>query len=395
MKKYFILIGVVAAMYSCDNDIYDNIKEMVDTEKVYPAGYNQVLVSQMGLAGENRVEIDLNGGNRDTIFLPRAVRTVVEYDDTIVKFTPARTWVSIEGLTLPQTYNFKIYTEDEFGNKSVPVMASGKPFTAADKGALIVIPTVSVSTSQAAIVCNATNIYTFCGLSYNYTDKDNVEHSDTIDTPSFLLSNLEIDHITQVNIAYYLRPKDAIDTVLVADTINVKTRTQAEFNAYMSETQPFMGPHTVSFAAPCDIRAYDFDTANGFPTGEGKAFHDNEPGRQGGDSYRVDNGDTGSAAVEEYAYNPGCVGWVIAGEWLVYTIDVANAGDYSIETQHGGVSQYHIEIDMLNISGIVSSVNGWAMAIPKVTLTAGPHKIKYYVEANGTNFFGIQITHVP
>ncbi|GHT70303.1 hypothetical protein AGMMS50239_38520 [Bacteroidia bacterium] len=398
MRKYklqIILVVAVAAMYSCNGDIYDNIKEMVDKETVYPAGYDPRYVKAAG--GLERVEIDLceKRFTESELYLPKAVRTVVEYSGKKDVFEPARSWVNITGLTVPQVYRFKIYTEDEFGNASRPVEITGKPFTEADKGALVVLNTVSASASQAAVVCAAApDMYTFCYASYSYTDKNNVALSGKASTPVFILNNLGTGKTTQVNISYHLLPKGAIDTVLVADVLEVKTITQQAFDDFLNETSPFKGPHIVSAAAPCTIPGWDFDYG-----GEGKAFHDSDNvGSAGADGlYRVNNGDPESVAVDIYDGYP-CIGWCAAGEWLVYTVEVADEGIYSIETAHGGAGKHHIEIDRLNISGTVSTSSGgnpnyaWSVSVPQVSLTAGKHKIKYYIET-GVNYYGIKITY--
>jgi hypothetical protein len=391
-----IMLIMVQTFTACEGDIYDNIKEMVDKETVYPAGYDQRYVKTAG--GMERVEIDLceKRFSESELFLPKAVRTIVEYSGKKDVFEPARSWVNITGLTVAQVYRFKIYTEDEFGNPSRPVEITGKPFTDADKSSLVVLNTVSTSASQAAVIClTSPDIFTFCGVNYNYTDKNNAVVKGEAGTPTFIINNLVPGKTTQVNVSYRLLPKGAIDTVPVADVLEVKTMTQEAFDNFINETQPFNGPHIVSAAAPCFISAVDFDYG-----GEGKAFHDSDGiGSAGVDgNYRADNGDMGSVAVD--IYGPyACVGWAVAGEWLIYTVEVTDEGIYSIETGHGGVGKHHIEIDGLNLSGTVSSSPGgnpsytWSMSLPQVSLTTGKHKIKYYIEA-GVNYYGIRITHI-
>jgi hypothetical protein len=69
---------------------------------------------------------------------------------------------------------------------------------------------------------------------------------------------------------------------------------------------PYQGPHAV----PGDVEAEDFDLG-----GEGVAYHDTEPANLGG-AYRPAEG-----VDIETAGGLTDVGWVRAGEWLVYTVN--------------------------------------------------------------------------
>ncbi|GAP72985.1 hypothetical protein SAMD00024442_52_10 [Candidatus Symbiothrix dinenymphae] len=408
MKKFnLFLVVAVAALYSCDNDIYDNIKEMVDKEKVYPAGYDQTFVETNGSkAGNERVEIDLYPrdafGNRLSAaemeqILSKAKKTVVEYGDTLIRIDSVCSWVNITGLTIPNTYRFKIYTEDEHGNKSIPVEITGRPLMEEDKSALQVFTRIVATSASQAIVFGAktSDIYTVSSASYNYIDKNGALLSGETDAPIFTLRNLKVGQTTQVNISYRLLPNGAVDPVLVADTLEVTTLTQAASDLYYSETQPFPGQHIVSSAtSPCIIPAIDFDTG-----GEGKAFHEND-NTLVGDTYRADNGDANSAAVDVYTPYGWCIGWTSNGEWLIYTVEVVDEGIYSIEAAHVGNGRYHIELDNANISGPVATSGGgdisnyvWTMSVPRISLAPGTYKIKWFVEA-GNNYYGIRITKI-
>ena len=84
---------------------------------------------------------------------------------------------------------------------------------------------------------------------------------------------------------------------------------------------PTNGDHNLPTSAP-DNRLYasDFDIG-----GEGISYHDTEAVNQG-DAYRPSEGVDIQASSENHTN----VGWFESNEWLEFTIDVAEAGNYII-----------------------------------------------------------------
>lgn len=166
---------------------------------------------------------------------------------------------------------------------------------------------------------------------------------------------------------------------------------------YVSTTRPFKGPHVLSAAAPCVINAADFDLG-----GEGNAFHDADSGDNSGQggNYRRQNGDTQSDAVDIEGFGAN-VGWTGGGEWLLYTVDVQDGGQYLAEVQTGvpGSGSFHLEVDGVNVTGTINVPNtgGWGTFVwnpspgMPIDLTAGKHKIKYYFEG-GHNLRALRFT---
>jgi hypothetical protein len=122
---------------------------------------------------------------------------------------------------------------------------------------------------------------------------------------------------------------------------------------------------------PGTIQAEDFDTG-----GEGAAYHDRSPGNAGG-AYRETDVDLEGTADTPAGVNVGYVG---AGEWLNYTVNVARSGSYIIEVRlaspaAGGI--FHIEIDGVDRTGPlgVPATGGWqqwtTIARPGVQLPGG------------------------
>ncbi len=75
-----------------------------------------------------------------------------------------------------------------------------------------------------------------------------------------------------------------------------------------------LGPYPAPHVAPCRIEAEDYDIGG---------YSDTTPGNEGG-TYRQDDVDI------ETMYGPTNVGWIRPGEWLVYSIDVNEAGVYAL-----------------------------------------------------------------
>jgi len=163
-------------------------------------------------------------------------------------------------------------------------------------------------------------------------------------------------------------------------------------------TRTFKGPHILSAAGSYELPAAHFDLG-----GEGYAFHDQDANNHiGNDNYRRSNGDTQSNPVEIEG-NGTNLGYTNPGEWLQYTVDVADAGDYQLEVQvaRPGASSFHIEVDGANVTGTINfpATGGWGSYIwcsspadrMTLNLTEGRHKIKYYFEG-GHNFRSLKFT---
>ena len=134
---------------------------------------------------------------------------------------------------------------------------------------------------------------------------------------------------------------------------------------------------------PGTIEAEDFDQG-----GEGVAYHDAEPANQGG-QYRTAEG----VDVETTAggYN---VGWLAAGEWLEYAVDVATAGTYTVDVRVASPSAgggFRLELDgaALTPGTPTPATGGWqawqTLTVPGLTLPAGAHVLRLAVDAGPFN----------
>ena len=149
--------------------------------------------------------------------------------------------------------------------------------------------------------------------------------------------------------------------------------------------------HGSPSAIPGKIEAEDFDTG-----GEGIAYHDNDAGNNGNQYRTLEDVDIENCADAGGGYNTG---WTEPDEWLEYTVDVAAAGQYTIEARvasdtSGGA--FHIEFDGVDKTGVISvPVTGgwqnWTTVSATATLSAGTHVMRFVSATDGynVNYFNI------
>ena len=114
----------------------------------------------------------------------------------------------------------------------------------------------------------------------------------------------------------------------------------------IAEMQEAPGPyHTAPASVPGRIEAEDFDRG-----GQGAAFYDASLPR-GASTRRRSLVDAEPCADEGGGDN---VCHIQQGEWLNYTVDVAQAGDYDLELRLSSIkpgAQIHVEVDGVNVTG--------------------------------------------
>jgi beta-glucosidase-like glycosyl hydrolase len=151
-----------------------------------------------------------------------------------------------------------------------------------------------------------------------------------------------------------------------------------------TEQQPYPGPdpHPI----PGKIEAEDYDIG-----GEGVAYHDTTSGNEDGE-YRSDDVDIQSTTDIGGGYN---VGWIVEGEWLKYTVDVASDGQYDIQVRVASPATVtrtlHIEFDGRDVTGPMSfgPTCGWqnwtSVFARRVSLTAGQHAMRILMDSGWFN----------
>jgi len=141
-------------------------------------------------------------------------------------------------------------------------------------------------------------------------------------------------------------------------------------------------------AIPGLIQAENYNTG-----GEGVAYHDTTSTNEGG-AYRQDGVDIEMASSEgSYA-----VGWVRPGEWLKYTVNVAEAGVYDASFRVSSPqsdSSFKMQVDGADVCTVMVPNTGNYMTyqtkVQQVSLPAGTHVVRLYF--NGyTNVNWIKFT---
>jgi hypothetical protein len=133
---------------------------------------------------------------------------------------------------------------------------------------------------------------------------------------------------------------------------------------------------------PGTIQAENFDEG-----GTGVAYSDTTAANQGG-QYRTTNVDIETVSDVGGGYD---VGWIAAGEWLKYTVNVTAAGPYTLEMRvasSGAGGTFHIESNGVNLTGPISIPNTggwqtWTTIKKDVTLSAGVQVFKVAFDSIG------------
>jgi carbohydrate binding protein with CBM6 domain len=138
-------------------------------------------------------------------------------------------------------------------------------------------------------------------------------------------------------------------------------------------------------ALPGTVQFENYDVG-----GKEVAYHDTTPGNTGG-VYRGNSVDIQATSDTGGGYN---LGWVVAGEWLKYTVSVATARAYTLDIRvasktAGGT--FHVEVDGVDKTGPIAIPNTGAWqtwtTITKtgIALPAGQHVLRFVMDANGAS----------
>ena len=136
---------------------------------------------------------------------------------------------------------------------------------------------------------------------------------------------------------------------------------------------------------PCRIEAEAYKTG-----GEGTGFHDLTSGNTGA-SYRTDNVDIESNTDAGGGYN---VGWIDAGEWLAYDVNVTQSGAYTLimrmASANSGTKTATVTVDGSTVATLnFTDASGWQswknVNVGYVNLTAGNHNLRIVMTTGGFN----------
>ena len=145
-------------------------------------------------------------------------------------------------------------------------------------------------------------------------------------------------------------------------------------------------------SVPGTIQAENFDEG-----GEGVAYHDTTAGNAGG-AYRWTAVDIEPAPTGGYD-----VGWIDAGEWLNYTVDVASAGTYLLQLRVASPGGGIMHVGFNAQSEVWTEVNvpatggwqAWTTLLLPATLSAGTQQMTLLFDTGGYNVDSVSVTPSP
>lgn len=171
-----------------------------------------------------------------------------------------------------------------------------------------------------------------------------------------------------------------METLRVLIAIFISLASLMSLRTYADEQTPYGG---TPFRIPGSIPAYFFD--NG---GEGVAYHDADAGNRGGLGRATD------VDLDSRGYHYAYVGWTEAGEWLEYTVNVQQSGNYIVEAivaSDGQGGAFHIELDGVDRTGpiVVPNTGDWrnfvAIAKTEIHLDAGMRVMRIALDSIGSS----------
>ncbi len=136
---------------------------------------------------------------------------------------------------------------------------------------------------------------------------------------------------------------------------------------------------------PGKVEAEHYDVG-----GQGVAYNDLTAGNAG-TALRTDDVDIENSTDTGIGQN---VGWMQAGEWLEYTVNVTTAGAYTLQARVAATAArktFHVEMDGVNISGTITVPNttGWQtwQTVPVTTssLTTGQKVMRMFADQGDFN----------
>jgi hypothetical protein len=308
--------------------------------------------------------------------------------ETEVNFKSGTVTVYYTGLDEAK-YKFRVVCIDEYGNESIPVeldiQVYGDAYQSTLKERSITVVT-KFGNGYAVGLGTTAGIYS--KLFYKNNDGvDAVKIVSATDQAAYLY---DYDGSGFSQITYFLPESASVDTFTVVNT----------YTGTVNDRVTVIKSSEVNYVKPGD-----FDLG-----GEGVGFHDSntnhEPG--GGANYRPNLGDYLSAAMDIEG-DGGNIGYTNNGDWLMYTVDVRDEGDYEIDwyvSVNGNGAACHVEVDGVS-SAVYQMVNNgkwdaWryyceenGVAPPVFHLTKGKHTVKYVWNGGSFNYNGLRFTPKP
>ncbi len=182
------------------------------------------------------------------------------------------------------------------------------------------------------------------------------------------------------------------EMTLTGSSLTVQVKIESQFYGYRVYLTPIDVPQNpyknVAASIPGKVEAENYDEA-----GQGFSYRDTDSDNQGG-AYRDDGVD-----IEEGGDNYA-IGYTIADEWLEYTVDVAQEGEYLIKANVASgseTSSFQLFMDDAEITesfAVPQTGEDWktykVFELGKKTLTAGKHILKLAITGSYVNIDWIE-----
>ncbi|GHE45530.1 DUF4998 domain-containing protein [Sphingobacterium griseoflavum] len=219
---YLGFLGILCLISACKG-MFDNI-EPYASEVIYPGKYDTITAK----IGFERVELDLLKVGRiptSQISLGKSSKTVIEYDGKQMVIDSLVSWINVPDLKQSKLYRIRVYTLDEYDNKSVPQEIAVIPYTSSDL-ANLVVASPRVLTSPNAVVVDWTTslssiLLDYRSLAYEYTDQDGKKITGTQGArPRIFAANLQAGQPFQLKMTHHVTPK--VNGVPILDSVAVE-----------------------------------------------------------------------------------------------------------------------------------------------------------------------------
>jgi hypothetical protein len=163
-------------------------------------------------------------------------------------------------------------------------------------------------------------------------------------------------------------------------------------NAPGGKPAPILSPyHGTPSVIPGTIEAEDFDLG-----GAGLAYSDTDPGNGPG-QYRP----TEDVDIENRTGGGYNIGYIAAGEWLAYTVNIEKTADYILDISVAGAwsgKTFHVEFDGVDITGSLTvpadNWQAWKTVSVTVSLDAGIQTMRFVAETGEHNLDKFTLTRI-
>ncbi len=197
--------------------------------------------------------------------------------------------------------------------------------------------------------------------------------------------NLPVNNLAAGSYTLRARVTDNNGLTSLSGDVNVVVGGGAEQSPYLMSA--------VRLPGRIEVENYDIG-------GEGVAYHDVDTGNNGG-GFR-NNEDVDIEATNDVGGGHN-VGWIDAGEWMEYLVDVSSGGVYSLVARVAAPSAsgiFSIEMNGTDVTGPIGVTNtgdwqNWASVTKNnINLTPGIHTLRFKVLNGGFNLNWIEFNAI-